>query len=714
MWLKDANLMASKDPSFDTDDFLGDGFVLWQRAFDYIQKLNQEGYLGYSDWRLPNITELASLIDAERISPESDIVLPMDHPFINVLIYGNGYWTSTSVVAFPNLAFTIIMTPAATGSIEGRYKSGQYAIPAGVWPVRSGDSGLIKLPRTGQQKCWDEQGILIACSGTGQDGDIQAGAAWPDPRFEDNGDAMVTDRLTGIIWTKNANLMLSRDPEFDTDGISVNGAVPWQQALEYIQKLNQEEYLGYSDWRLPNWIELKSLLDYNRYQPALSLGNPFTNIPTPDIFWPSSALIYWSSTTGQYRADYTRVIDFSFGQAWSSYKIDNSFFIWPVRGGHGPPPPAVFWAKSYGGPKDDIASGIQPTPDGGYIVAGTTSSFGAGGKDFWVLKLDGDGNPVWQKTFGGRRDDIAAAIQVTPDGGYIVAGTTSSFGAGRKDFWVLKLDTEGNPEWQRTYGQKFSDDVAYSISHTSDGGYILAGTSAELWISERGRVVKIDSLGLPEWEKSYDHYPFYIDRIISIAPNNKGYIMAGSTQPIKVPGAIQIASWAFWVTQLNASGEPLWSKTYGDVGFDKVAFSMHPTPDGGSIVVGLTGLEPAKVGSAWAIKLKEDGEYAWQKTYHNGITTAFFSISPTPDGGYVAAGITNSRKNKGDFWILKIDNDSTLGPSCTLDSNTSQGFSEIRLFASGTSLLSRPTSVEGNETYVVPVNTSIQGQTQCE
>ena len=103
----------------------------------------------------------------------------------------------------------------------------------------------------------------------------------------------------------------------------------------------------------------------------------------------------------------------------------------------------TLWQKAYGGPKKDVADFIQQTSDGGYIVACTTNSFGAGGHDFWVLKLDHNGNIDWQKSYGGAGNDSASSIQQTNDGGYIVAGVTESFGAGERDIWILKLSTYG-------------------------------------------------------------------------------------------------------------------------------------------------------------------------------------------------------------------------------------------------------------------------------
>jgi predicted secreted protein len=134
----------------------------------------------------------------------------------------------------------------------------------------------------------------------------------------------------------------------------------------------------------------------------------------------------------------------------------------------------VDWQKLYGGSSDDQANSIQETSDGGFIVAGETQSFGAGSSDYWVLKLDADGNVIWQKAYGGDSVEVARSIQETSDGGFIVAGRTYSYGASNYDGWVLKLDASGNVDWQKTYEGSYYD-YAESIQETSDGGFIVAG-----------------------------------------------------------------------------------------------------------------------------------------------------------------------------------------------------------------------------------------------
>jgi len=186
------------------------------------------------------------------------------------------------------------------------------------------------------------------------------------------------------------------------------------------------------------------------------------------------------------------------------------------------------WAISFGGSDSDYAYSVLQTYDGGYIVAGTTVSYGAGGADLWVLKLTSTSQISWQKTFGGVAYGHARSIQQTPDGGYILAGNTESFGVGGFDFWVLKLTSNGNVEWQENYGGA-SSERARCIQQTSDGGYIVAGITHSFGQGEEDiLVLKLDAKGKIEWQKSYGGYGR--EEASSIMPTyDGGYAVAGLT-----------------------------------------------------------------------------------------------------------------------------------------------------------------------------------------
>jgi hypothetical protein len=144
------------------------------------------------------------------------------------------------------------------------------------------------------------------------------------------------------------------------------------------------------------------------------------------------------------------------------------------------------WTKTIGGKKEDLGTSLIQTSDGGFAIAGYTSSFGAGGDDVYVVKLDANGNLQWTKTIGGKNDDAGLSLIQTSDGGYAIAGYTNSFGGGEPDVYVVKLDANGNLQWTKTIGGE-NWDVGFSLIQTSDGGYAIAGatnpSAQESWMS---------------------------------------------------------------------------------------------------------------------------------------------------------------------------------------------------------------------------------------
>jgi uncharacterized delta-60 repeat protein len=315
----------------------------------------------------------------------------------------------------------------------------------------------------------------------------------------------------------------------------------------------------------------------------------------------------------------------------------------------------VRWQRVYGGPAWDEVRAIAPTGDGGYVVAGWTGSFGGGWSrsDFWVLKLDGQGNIQWQKTYGGAEDDEAYAIAPTGDGSYVVAGWTESFGAGEKDIWVLKLDGQGNVQWQKTYGGS-GRDWAFDIAPTGDGGYVVAGGTCSFGFGNCDFwVLKLDGQGNVQWQKTYggpEH-----DGATAIAPTSDGgYVVTGGTESF---GA---GDWDIWVLKLDEQGNVKWQKTYG--GTDKdVATSIIPTSDGGYVAAG--GTQSFRVGdrNIWVLKLDGRGDVQWEKTYGGPESDEATAIVLTSDGDYVMAGTTDSfGAREKDFWVLKLGADGSI------------------------------------------------------
>jgi hypothetical protein len=188
----------------------------------------------------------------------------------------------------------------------------------------------------------------------------------------------------------------------------------------------------------------------------------------------------------------------------------------------------VRFAKTYGGTDDDRAYSVQQTSDGGYILAGFTASFGAGGYDIFLIKTDANGNIQWAKTFGGTYSDRATSVQQTSDGGYIVAGGTWSFGAGSNDIFLIKTDAKGNIQWAKTYGGT-ADDLASSVQQTSDGGYIVVGYTYSFGAGGYDIfLIKTDAKGNIQWAKTYGGATD--DGASSVQQTSDGgYIVAGWT-----------------------------------------------------------------------------------------------------------------------------------------------------------------------------------------
>lgn len=273
-WTKDAN-----PAQFPLD---------WSEALQFIAQLNQEKYLSYTDWRLPNRKELRSLICYQQSRPP----LPENHPFEN--IFQSWYWTSTTSAMYTDYAWYIHLQGARM--FFGR--KDQYSL---VWPVR-GQTQM--LPCTGQSKCYDQQGRMIECQASGQDGEFNIGLPWPDPRFKVEQDT-VFDRLTDLVWLRRADL--------------TQGPVSWIQALQAIDQLNAREK-NKRLWRLPSINELESLVDCSQHSPALPPTHAFNNLQEG----------YWSSTTSTFEPAWSWVLYLDKGAAGVGHKPGKHFWVWPV------------------------------------------------------------------------------------------------------------------------------------------------------------------------------------------------------------------------------------------------------------------------------------------------------------------------------------------------------------------------------------------------
>ena len=291
--------------------------------------------------------------------------------------------------------------------------------------------------------------------------------------------------------------------------------------------------------------------------------------------------------------------------------------------------------KTYGGGFGDWAHSIQRTMDDGFIIAGGTNSFTLSWyHDLYLIKIDSDGNLVWSKSYGGDDgNETGYSVLHTNDGGFIVVGETSNFGQGGADIYLIRTNSTGDTLWTRTFGGTHNDS-GKSIQQTSDGGFILtghtgggvAGTDYDVYL------IKLDADGSIIWTKTYggtgDDYGESVQQTI-----DGGYIIAGYGTSY---GA---GNWDFYLIKTDDDGNITWSKTYGGPNAD-YGYKVQQTSDQGYIITGTTGGFSANNWDVYLIKTDTDGNVSWSKTYGGPHPDGGNSVQQTIDGGFVIAGET--------------------------------------------------------------------------
>ena len=310
----------------------------------------------------------------------------------------------------------------------------------------------------------------------------------------------------------------------------------------------------------------------------------------------------------------------------------------------------TLWTRTYGGVEDDYGFSVQQTSDEGYIVAGTTHSFGAGLSNIYLIKTDADGDTVWTRIFGGFRCEFGSSVQQTDDGGYIVTGSTMSFGAGDSDVYLIKTDANGDTLWTRTYGGSGRDAGNY-VQQTQDGGYIIV---AETWSYGAGEediyLIKTDANGDTLWIKTFGG--FNCDEGLSVRQTSDlGYIIAGVTN------SYTTAPWFYdvYLIKTDEDGDTLWTRTYGGSSGD-MGFDVQQTSDGGFIIAGGTVSYGAGGFDVYLIKTGETGDTLWTRTFGDSDCEEGYSVQQTADGGYIIAGFTQSHGAiANDVYLIKTD-----------------------------------------------------------
>ncbi len=311
---------------------------------------------------------------------------------------------------------------------------------------------------------------------------------------------------------------------------------------------------------------------------------------------------------------------------------------------------AVEWEKTFGGKGSDAVFSIVSLADGGAMMAGYTESKGQGSYDAWVIRIDGKGNLVWDKTFGSKASEYAISLVALPDGGAIIAGQKLSTTKSLTDAWVFRIDAQGNLIWEKTYGgNKFDATMAMSITSLPDGGAMVAAKAAkgtdlgDVW------VFRIDGDGNIIWEKNFGkkNSTDNVRSIISLPDG--GALIAGSTYSDK------IATMVAWVLRLDARGHLVWEKTFGGDGYDS-AKSIVVLPNGSLMIAAITSLKKFGKKHAWLIHLDEDGNKIWDRTYGKENTISAYSLVAVTDKSLMLAGeIYRKNGKKADAWVLRTN-----------------------------------------------------------
>ncbi len=360
----------------------------------------------------------------------------------------------------------------------------------------------------------------------------------------------------------------------------------------------------------------------------------------------------------------------------------------------------IQWEKSFGGRQAEYLFDIQATADYGFLLAGSSLSEKSGNKktdglgdlDYWLCKMDEQGQLVWQKSYGSLNSDVLKVAKNTRDGGFILGGTSNnSFGIsddaksskryGGNDFWIVKLDAYGNQLWEQSYGGKGQDELT-SILVLPNGEYLLAGSSnssAERTTTPNPNskaaaqggmdywLLRIDSSGQVIWQRTYGGK--YNDQLTTATTTSDGGFIIGGYSNSPASGNKTEAAGAFgsdyWVLKLDKDGALEWQKTYGGDKDDQLQVVVN-CQDKGIILAGTSASASGKTkkvnnGSGtdfWLIKLDQYGTESWQKTYNFSETDVLKSVVENPDGSLLIGGYSGSNAQidsdfNGDFLALK-------------------------------------------------------------
>ena len=389
--------------------------------------------------------------------------------------------------------------------------------------------------------------------------------------------------------------------------------------------------------------------------------------------------------------------------------------------------PSILWQRTIGGSGDETLYSIKQTPDGGYIVGGASGSDISGDKtdasngffDIWIVKADAEGNIEWQNSIGGNALDDLHSIELTPDGGFIACGESTSDISGDKtensrgldDYWIVKLDASGNVEWDKTIGG--SDSESFPQIRVSNDSYLISGDS---WSNISGYktenaigeddywLLKLDLSGNIIWQKTIGGSSY--DSFSTMALTHDGGCILGGYSDSNISGNKTENSkggFDFWIVKLDSSGDIVWDKTIGGSGTD-VLNSIVQTLDNGFLLSGRSSSDISgdktenSEGESdfWIVKLASNGTIEWQNTIGGNDIDQAYSANQTSDGGYIIGGFSRStisgdktENGQGNFdcWLVKINNVGIIEWQNTIGGSEIDGITSVMQSSDGSYIL---------------------------
>jgi hypothetical protein len=348
------------------------------------------------------------------------------------------------------------------------------------------------------------------------------------------------------------------------------------------------------------------------------------------------------------------------------------------------------WEQTFGGAGADVGYSVQLTSDGGYIIAGNTESFGDTLSDIYLIKTDGNGVEQWSQTYGGTSYDAGFSVEQTTDGGFIITGNTSLLWAAESlDIGLIKTDANGVEQWNQTFGGG-NNDYGFSVEQTTDGGYIIAGGAGSNISSNGGTdvyLIKTDINGNSLWTRTLGGASSDVGYSVQQTTDG-GYIVCGETNSFM--NGVNV-----YLIKTDTNGIEQWNQTFG--GASSVGNSIEQTTDGGYIIVGKTTSFGNGSYDVYLIKTDGNGIEQWYKTYGGTSSEEGNSVKQTSDGGYIITGYTESFVNGGtDVYLIKTDANGVEQWSQTFGGTNNDYGSSVEQTADGGYIIAGSTLSFGN------------------